>query len=189
MQDERSRERLARNPGNSHPVETTVVPASASHHVLGGGPTPPDASAARSARPAEPDPEECRMPEEPDTFAELTRRGHEVFTAAVRAWDQAARSLAEAARRPESPMPDLRASIDAAFDFAAQMLADQREFTAALLAMKARAASGTAEAATAAVRPAPVEVAPTVESAAPPAAPAAPAPRSPEKVAEALPTP
>ena len=85
------------------------------------------------------------MAEPTDTFAELTRRGHEVFAAAVQAWDQAARSLAEAARRPESGLPDVRASIDAAFDFAAKMLADQREFTASLLAMKSQVAAGSAE--------------------------------------------
>src|SRR4029450_7048917 len=77
----------------------------------------------------------CGMTEETDKFAELTRRGHEVFTAAVRAWEQAARSVAEAARRPEGGLPDVRASVDAAFDFAAQMLAAQRDFTKTLMSV------------------------------------------------------
>src|SRR5687768_14604934 len=66
-----------------------------------------DTLAARSARPAEPNPWGCGMTEANDRFAELTRRGHEVFTAAVQAWEQAVRSLAEAARRPEGGLPDI----------------------------------------------------------------------------------
>jgi hypothetical protein len=40
------------------------------------------------------------MTEATDQFPELTRRGHQVFTTALRAWDDAARALADAARRP-----------------------------------------------------------------------------------------
>jgi hypothetical protein len=87
------------------------------------------------------------MTEPTDTFAELTRRGHEVFTAAVRAWDQAARSIAEAARRPESRLPDVQASLDAAFGFAAQMLAEQRDFAKTLMSAGPRAAASGQEAA------------------------------------------
>src|SRR5688500_15259516 len=73
------------------------------------------------------------MTEPTEQFAQLTRRGHEVFSAAVRAWEEAARSLAEAARRPGGRLPDVRASVDAAFDFAGQMLAEQREFAKMLM--------------------------------------------------------
>src|SRR5687767_1342122 len=80
-----------------------------------------------------------------EQFAELTRRGHQVFTAALRAWDEAARSLAEAARRPQGLLPDVRASVDAAFDFAAQMLADQREFAKTLMTAGPRLIGATAQ--------------------------------------------
>jgi hypothetical protein len=73
------------------------------------------------------------MTEPNEQFAELTRRGHQVFTAALRAWEDAARALTEALRRPRTGLPDVRTSVDAAFDFAAQMLADQREFTKTLM--------------------------------------------------------
>jgi hypothetical protein len=85
------------------------------------------------------------MTEPTDTFAELTRRGHEVFTAAVRAWDQAARSIAEAARRPESRLPDVQASLEAAFGFAAQMLAEQRDFAKTLMSAGPRVAAASGQ--------------------------------------------
>ena len=73
------------------------------------------------------------MTEPNEQFAELTRRGHQVFTAALRAWEDAARALTEALRRPRTGLPDVRTSVDAAFDFAAQTLADQREFAKTLM--------------------------------------------------------
>src|SRR4051812_34599803 len=126
-----------------------------------------------------------------DQFAELTQRGQEVFAAAVHAWEQAARSLTTgaAAGVPKARLSDLGATVDAAFDFAAQMLAEQREFTKSLmsagsqaLATAARRAmgddqsdtqSGTAADATAPVaelpRPVPVEPAPAQPGSAEPA--------------------
>ena len=94
------------------------------------------------------------MTEPTDQFAELTRRGHEVFTAAVRAWEQAARSIAEAARRPEGGLPDIRASVDAAFDFAAKMLDDQRDFTKTLMAVGSQVVATTARRAVRGAEPA-----------------------------------
>src|SRR3954454_21062624 len=85
------------------------------------------------------------MTESTEQFAELTERGHQVFTAAVRAWEDAARSLAEAARRPGGTLPDVQASLDAAFDFAAQMLADQRDFAKKLMAAGAPVVPAGAE--------------------------------------------
>ena len=94
------------------------------------------------------------MTEANDRFAELTRRGHEVFTAAVQAWEQAARSLAEAARRPEGGLPDIRASVDAAFDFAARMLADQREFTKTVMSLGSQVVTATTQRAAQVIEPA-----------------------------------
>src|SRR5687768_16076895 len=85
------------------------------------------------------------MTQPTEQFAELTRRGHQLFAAALSAWDDAARSLAEAARRPQGGLPDVRASVDAAFDFAARMLADQREFTKVLMTAGTRMLGATAQ--------------------------------------------
>ena len=94
------------------------------------------------------------MTEANDRFAELTRRGHEVFAAAVQAWEQAARSLAESARRPEGGLPDSRASVDAAFDFAARMLADQREFAKTVMSMGSQVVTVTTQRAAPVTEPA-----------------------------------
>jgi hypothetical protein len=85
------------------------------------------------------------MTEAPDSFEELSRRGHDVFTAAVRAWDEAARSIVEAARHPQGRLPDVRATLDAAFDLAARMLAEQREFAKNLLAAGTKVTAAAAE--------------------------------------------
>jgi hypothetical protein len=111
------------------------------------------------------------MTDPSDAFADLTRQGHQVFAAAVQAWQQAARSMAEAAGRPGAQVPDVAASVDAAFDFAAQMLADQRDFTRTLM-------SAGADALAAAQPPtagADTETPAAPEPAAAPAAEAAPA--------------
>jgi hypothetical protein len=78
------------------------------------------------------------MTDATDTFAELARRGHQVFTAAARAWEDAVRSMVESAHGPGGRLPDVRASLDAAFDFASQMLAEQREFAKTVMAVGAR---------------------------------------------------
>src|SRR5215212_1492721 len=104
------------------------------------------------------------MTEANEQFAELTRRGHQVFAAALRAWEDAARTLTEAVRRPPSRLPDVRQSVDAAFDFAAQMLADQREFTKTLMTAGPRLLGAATQ------RPAPdVETGAALESAVRPA--------------------
>ena len=76
-----------------------------------------------------------------DQFAELVRRGREVFAAAVSAWEQAARSLASGAAGGASTarMRELGATVDAAFDFAGQMLAEQRNFAKSLMTGGGRA--------------------------------------------------
>jgi hypothetical protein len=79
------------------------------------------------------------MDDATDPFAELTRRGHLLFGAAVQAWQEATRSVLDAAGHPDRGSPDLRRSIDAAFDFANQMLAEQQEFARAVMSLGAQA--------------------------------------------------
>jgi hypothetical protein len=83
------------------------------------------------------------MDEATDPFAELTRRGHLLFGAAVQAWQEATRSMLDAAGHPDRGSPDLRRSIDAAFDFADQMLAEQQEFARAVMSLGAQAFPST----------------------------------------------
>jgi hypothetical protein len=83
------------------------------------------------------------MTDATNPFADLTRRGQQLFASAVQAWEQVGRSHAEA-RRPGGP-PDVGASLEAAFDFAAQMLAEQREFAKALMSVNSQALSTAAQ--------------------------------------------
>jgi hypothetical protein len=110
------------------------------------------------------------MDEATDPFADLTRRGHLLFGAAVQAWQEATRSMLDAAGHPDRGSPDLRRSIDAAFDFANQMLAEQQEFARAVMSLGAQAFPSSGE------RPVPdAEPAPT-------AAPGVDAPAAPEAI-------
>jgi hypothetical protein len=108
------------------------------------------------------------MDEATDPFAELTRRGHLLFGAAVQAWQEATRSMLDAAGHPDRGSADLRRSVDAAFDFANQMLAEQQEFARALMSLGAQAVPSSDE------RPVP-DAGPT-----PTAAPSGNAPAAPE---------
>src|SRR4051794_3337276 len=70
-----------------------------------------------------------------EEFVRLTKRTQEALASAVQAWQQTARS---AVRRPDDAgagLPDVRATVDAAFTFAARVLADQLEFAKALVSV------------------------------------------------------
>ena len=69
-----------------------------------------------------------------DQFTQLADRGQDAFSAAVRAWQNTLRSYSGAAPSTEA-LPDVDATVDAAFDLAARVLDSQREFTKALLSM------------------------------------------------------
>jgi hypothetical protein len=102
-----------------------------------------------------------------DEFVRLTQRTQDALAAAVRAWQETARTALDA---PEGGrMPDVRTTVDAAFTFASRVLADQLEFAQALLAV------ATPQAGPAAAQgrsPAPPSPSPT-SGAAVPASPAA----------------
>src|SRR4051812_44241408 len=140
MQDERFSGQAVSIPDSSHPVETARQRARRSGEASSLGCREPARARLLLARaPERAGSQGCLMTEPTDTFAELARRGHQVFTAAARAWEDAARSMVEAARRPGERLPDVRASLDAAFEFAAQMLAEQREFAKTVMAAGAGA--------------------------------------------------
>lgn len=62
-----------------------------------------------------------------DQFVQLAQRGQEAVTAATRAWVEVLQSFAGADARPT-------AAVDAAFDAAERVLADQRAFVKTLVA-------------------------------------------------------
>jgi hypothetical protein len=69
-----------------------------------------------------------------DQFTQLAHRSQEAFSAAARAWQNTLRSYPGATPSTEA-MRDINATGDAAFDLAARVLADQREFTKALVSV------------------------------------------------------
>jgi hypothetical protein len=82
-----------------------------------------------------------------DQLVQFTQRSQEAFGALLRAWQDATATTAAVAL-PESHLPDLQVTVDAAFDYAARVLHDQREFTKALVAVGIRTVETVAEQAT-----------------------------------------
>lgn len=87
------------------------------------------------------------MTTQTDQLVQLTQRGQEAFGALLRAWQDAVATTA-AITLPDPHLPDLQATVDAAFDHAARVLHDQREFTKALVAVGIRTVETVAEQAT-----------------------------------------
>jgi hypothetical protein len=69
-----------------------------------------------------------------DQFTQLAHRGQEAFSAAVHAWQNTLRSYPGAAPSTEA-LPDVDATVDAAFDLAARVLDGQHVFTKALVSV------------------------------------------------------
>jgi hypothetical protein len=82
-----------------------------------------------------------------DQLVQLTQRSQEAFGALLRAWRDATATTA-AVTLPETHLPDLQVTVDAAFDYAARVLHDQREFTKALVAVGIRTVETLTEQAT-----------------------------------------
>ena len=82
-----------------------------------------------------------------ETMEELTRRGQEAFTSAWKIWADTWRPFSGLWPAPDVKRPSAEEVVDKAYDFAAQALATQRQFTKTMLAVTWSAASRTAGAA------------------------------------------
>jgi hypothetical protein len=71
-----------------------------------------------------------------DQFTQLAHRSQEAFFTAVRVWQNTLRPHPGATPSTEA-LPDIHPTVDRAFDLAARVLADQREFTKALASLAA----------------------------------------------------
>jgi hypothetical protein len=69
-----------------------------------------------------------------DQFTQLAHRSQEAFSTAVRVWQDTLRSYPGLTPSTDA-LPDVHATVDAAFDFAERVLADQREFAKALVSV------------------------------------------------------
>jgi hypothetical protein len=82
-----------------------------------------------------------------DQFNQLAHRGQEAFSSAIRAWQNTLISYPAAIPSTEA-LADADATVDAAYDLAARLLADQREFTKALVSVATQSFTTIAEQAT-----------------------------------------
>lgn len=69
-----------------------------------------------------------------ETMDELTRRGQDAFVSAIQIWADALRPYVGLLPAPDSKVPTAEEVVDKAYDFAAQALVTQREFTKKMLA-------------------------------------------------------
>jgi hypothetical protein len=69
-----------------------------------------------------------------ETITEVTRRSQDAITSAVQIWADSVQRFVGLVPTPEAKVPSTDEVVDHAFNFAAQALATQREFTKSLLA-------------------------------------------------------
>ena len=76
-----------------------------------------------------------------ETMAEVTRRSQEAFASAMQIWADSVQRFAGLMPAPDSKMFSADEVVDRAYDWAAQALVTQREFTKSMLAATKSAAS------------------------------------------------
>jgi hypothetical protein len=69
-----------------------------------------------------------------ETITEVTRRSQEAITSAVQIWAESVQRFMGLVPTPDAKLPTAEEVADHAFNFAAQVLATQREFTMSMLA-------------------------------------------------------
>jgi hypothetical protein len=79
-----------------------------------------------------------------ETMAEVTRRSQEAFASAVQIWADSLQRFAGLLPASDAKVPSADEVVDRAYDFAAQALVTQREFTKSILAATRSAASSAA---------------------------------------------
>ena len=79
-----------------------------------------------------------------ETMAEVTRRSQEAFASAVQIWADSMQRFAGMLPAPDGKVFTADEVVDRAYDWAAQALVTQREFTKSVLAAGRSAASSAA---------------------------------------------
>ncbi|MGE3285447.1 MAG: hypothetical protein AB7J32_04995 [Pseudonocardia sp.] len=82
-----------------------------------------------------------------DQFVDIAKRSQEVATAAVRTWTEAVQSLVGSSYGVPA-VPDAKAVVEGYFDFAQQVLDNQRAFTLSVVSAGSEAAEKVTEQAT-----------------------------------------
>lgn len=79
-----------------------------------------------------------------DQFVDIAKRSQEAVTAAVRTWSDTVQSFAGTFTGGQK-LPDAQAVVDQYFDFAQQILDNQRKFTLSVLTASTQAAENVTE--------------------------------------------
>jgi len=79
-----------------------------------------------------------------ETMAEVTHRSQEAFASAMKIWADAWRPFVGMWQAPDAKMPGADEFVDRAYDYAAQVLVAQKEFTKSMLAVTRSTASKAA---------------------------------------------
>lgn len=78
-------------------------------------------------------------------FVDITNRSQEAVTTAITTWADTMQSFATKLASGQSPQPDLQGVVEQYFDFAAKVLAGQREFAQQWASTTATAAQAVTE--------------------------------------------
>ena len=79
-----------------------------------------------------------------ETMAEVTHRGQEAFASAMKIWADAWRPFVGIWQASDTKGPSAEEFVDRAYDYAAQVLVAQKEFTKSMLAVTRSTASKAA---------------------------------------------
>lgn len=80
-----------------------------------------------------------------DQFVDITNRGQEAVTTAVRTWADQVQSFASKLTAGQGQLPDLQGVVEQYFDFAEKVLANQREFATQWASAAAKASEAVTE--------------------------------------------
>lgn len=80
-----------------------------------------------------------------DQFVDITNRGQEAVTTAVRTWADQVQSFASKLTAGQGQLPDLQSVVEQYFDFAEKVLANQREFATQWASAASKASEAVTE--------------------------------------------
>ena len=80
-----------------------------------------------------------------DQFVDITNRGQEAVTTAVRTWADQVQSFASKLTAGQGQLPDLQGVVEQYFDFAEKVLANQREFATQWASAASKASEAVTE--------------------------------------------
>ena len=106
------------------------------------------------------------MATDPDQIGDLARKSQDALSSLIHSWTETIQSFTGGLSGAQSRPPDVQRIVDSVFDFAEQLLANQREFTKSLLAAGAQTGEAMTRQAVGATRSVTAEAANSTQAAA-----------------------